>query len=206
MSSDPHVPFPSHAGSDGLYREVTDFAADAPGWAHALAEHGTGGGPLVLAAVLAVACWRVRRAGPRVLARALLGPVAVAVAYGLSETVKLVVRQERPCRAVADAAPAIAPCPAPGDWSFPSNHATVAAAAAVAVVLVWRTAGRLVLPLAALTAFSRVFLGVHYPHDVVAGALLGAAVVPLVAWAAVRPAAVLVERVRVRLGRTEPVP
>jgi undecaprenyl-diphosphatase len=187
-----------------LYRGVTDFAHDTPGWARALAEYGTEGGLLVLVALLAAACWRVRRAEPRTLARALLGGSAVVVAYGVSEAVKLVVREERPCRAVTGATAPIVPCPEPGDWSFPSNHATIAVAAAVAVVLVWRAAAWLALPLAALTAFSRVFVGVHYPHDVAAGALLGAAVVLLVTRSAAEPASVLADRVRARLGRTGP--
>ncbi|WP_410537285.1 phosphatase PAP2 family protein [Streptomyces sp. KL2] len=187
-----------------LYRGVTDFARDTPGWAHSLAEYGTEGGLLVLLALLAAACWRVRRAEPGVLARALLGGAAVAVAYGASEAVKLTVREERPCRAVAGAPAPIAPCPEPGDWSFPSNHATIAAAAAVAVVLAWRATAWLVLPLAALTAFSRVFIGVHYPHDVAAGALLGAAAVLLVTRSAAGPATVLTDRVRAGLGRAGP--
>ncbi|GAA2413454.1 phosphatase PAP2 family protein [Streptomyces glaucosporus] len=209
MSSDPHSGLPGapRGGlSDDLYREVTDFAHDTPGWVHALAEYGTEGGLLVLLAVLAAACWRVRRAEPRTLARALLGPVAVAVAYGASETVKLVVREDRPCRAVAGAAAPVAPCPGPGDWSFPSNHATIALASAVAVAVVWRTAAWLVLPLAALTAFSRVFVGAHYPHDVAAGAVLGTAVALLVTRTAVGPAAVLADRARARLVRTSPAP
>lgn len=203
MSSD--LQYTSGDGpSGGLYRDVTDFAHDTPGWVHALAEYGTEGGLLVLLALLALACWRLRRAEPRTLAPALLGLPAVAVAYGISETVKLVVREERPCRAVAGATAPVAPCPEPGDWSFPSNHATIAAATAVAVVLVWRATAWVVLPLAVLTAFSRVFVGVHYPHDVAAGVALGAVVVPLVVWVAVRPATALAARVRARAGHTSP--
>lgn len=199
MSSDLHSGL-----HDDLYRDVTDFAHDTPGWVHALAEYGTEGGILILLALLAAACWRVRRARARTFARALLGPVGVAVAYGVSETVKLLVREERPCRAVVGAAVPIAPCPESGDWSFPSNHATIALGSAVAVVLAWRAMAWVVLPLAILTAFSRVFIGVHYPHDVVAGAVLGTVVVLSVTWVAARPAAVLADRVRARLGHTSP--
>ena len=65
--------------------------------------------------------------------------------------------------------------------SFPSGHATTSAAGAVALALLvgralpWLvTAGLGVL--AAAIAFSRVYVGVHYPLDVLAGAALGAAV------------------------------
>lgn len=61
----------------------------------------------------------------------------------------------------------------PATHSFPSGHATVAFACATALAF---AVPRLRLPLfvlAALIAFSRVYVGVHYPLDVLAGALLG---------------------------------
>ena len=76
-----------------------------------------------------------------------------------------------------DAATPLVACPPHGDWSFPSNHATIAGAAAVALALAWRGTPWLTAPLALLMAFSRVFVGVHYPHDVrSAGLALGALV------------------------------
>ncbi len=90
----------------------------------------------------------------------------------------------------------IAACPPQGDWSFPSNHATIAAASAAAIVVAWRVMAPLVLPLAALMAFSRVFVGVHYPHDVAAGFLLGVVVAPLVGLVLVRVLRPLVESLR----------
>lgn len=62
------------------------------------------------------------------------------------------------------------------DPSFPSDHAIGAFALAFGIWLYDRTIGTVLLVLAALLAFSRVYVGTHYPGDVVAGALLGIAV------------------------------
>ncbi|WP_033310371.1 phosphatase PAP2 family protein [Streptomyces iakyrus] len=165
-----------------LYRDITDFAHDTPNWV----QHGAGiwteAGLLVFAGLFATAWWRARRGSPRAFAIAALAPLATAVAYVCSETLKSAVAEERPCRAVAGAAASLAACPPHGDWSFPSNHATIAGAAAVSLALVRRALLWLTAPLALLMAFSRVFVGVHYPHDVIAGLALGT----LVALVAVR--------------------
>jgi undecaprenyl-diphosphatase len=62
------------------------------------------------------------------------------------------------------------------DASFPSDHATAAFAIAIAVLLRDRRWGLVVLALAAVLAAGRVALGVHYPSDVLGGAVLGGAV------------------------------
>jgi len=61
----------------------------------------------------------------------------------------------------------------PTDSSFPSNPATVGFSLTVAVWLYHRRLGALLLALATLFGLSRVYCGVHYPSDIVAGALLG---------------------------------
>ncbi|MFC5448562.1 undecaprenyl-diphosphatase [Paenibacillus aestuarii] len=61
----------------------------------------------------------------------------------------------------------------PANASFPSDHATGAFVIATAIWLFRRKAGRVWLALAACIAISRVWTGVHYPADVLAGALLG---------------------------------
>lgn len=166
--------------SADLYREITDFAAGTPSWVHSAAEVGTDAGLLLFAVLFVAGWWRARGRDARAMGLALAAPVAVVAAYLVSEVSKSFVQEERPCRAVAGAVH-IAACPAPGDWSFPSNHATIAAASAAAIVVAWRVMAPLVLPLAALMAFSRVFVGVHYPHDVAAGFVVGVAVAPAVA-------------------------
>jgi undecaprenyl-diphosphatase len=78
-----------------------------------------------------------------------------------------------------------APIAQPHDGSFPSGHAAgsfcVAVFLALTIPAVWkgsrssaRVLAALALAIAALIAFSRVYLGAHFPSDVLAGALLGA--------------------------------
>lgn len=69
----------------------------------------------------------------------------------------------------------------PGDGSFPSGHAATAFAAAGVVAIRYPALRIPLLVLAAVIALSRVYLGVHYPIDVVAGAALGL----VIAWATV---------------------
>jgi undecaprenyl-diphosphatase len=61
------------------------------------------------------------------------------------------------------------------DPSFPSDHATAAFAIAFAVLMFDRLAGALFLAAATLIGLGRVIVGVHYPGDVLAGALVGLA-------------------------------
>jgi undecaprenyl-diphosphatase len=67
------------------------------------------------------------------------------------------------------------------DPSFPSDHATAAFAIAVALFLRHRKAGWLALGLATVVSIARVAVGTHYPADIAAGALIGAAAA-LVFW------------------------
>ncbi|MCI2421194.1 phosphatase PAP2 family protein [Saccharopolyspora sp. K220] len=156
------------------YRAVTGLAHDAPAWVQGLADIATEAVLLVLAALVAVNLWRTWRADRRARVFAFAAPVSTVLAYAMSEFTKILVEQERPCRAVRNIAATIAECPEPGDWSLPSNHATIAAAAAVGLAVAWRRLAVVAVVLAVLESFLRVFVGVHYPHDVVAGLLLGA--------------------------------
>lgn len=178
-----------------LYREATELAAASPPWLQQLVEVGTEAGLGVFAVFFLAAWWRSRPLSDRTQALALLAPVATVVAYLASEAVKLVVREDRPCRTVPGVRP-IAACPGVGDWSLPSNHAAIAGAAVATVAFAWRVLAVAVLPAALLLASSRVFVGVHYPHDVVVGLLVGAAVAGLAVAALAWPAARTVTRLR----------
>jgi len=102
----------------------------------------------------------------------LLGPIAI----GLNFAVKLIVRRPRP---VLEGLPPLGG--APSSLSFPSAHATASFACATYMTRIAPEAAVLFL-LAAAIAACRPYLGMHYPSDVLAGAILGAAlglVVPL---------------------------
>jgi len=65
------------------------------------------------------------------------------------------------------------------DGSFPSDHAAAAFAIAAVLFAVHRRLGAVALLAAALMSVARVYVGVHYPGDVLAGALVGVAVAAL---------------------------
>ena len=73
----------------------------------------------------------------------------------------------------------------PTDSSFPSNSVTVVFGLAFAIFMVNRKVGGWLLFLASLHAFSRVYVGVHYPFDVLAGAV-GGIIIALLVTRAVR--------------------
>lgn len=65
--------------------------------------------------------------------------------------------------------------PPPGEYSFPSGHTLNGFTAAVTVFCYYKSAGIAALVLAAAIAFSRMYLFVHYPTDILGGVALGVA-------------------------------
>ncbi|WP_019816338.1 phosphatase PAP2 family protein [Saccharomonospora saliphila] len=209
-----------------LYRAVVSFADSLPGLVQTSAVIFTEAGVVVLGILMVLRFWHARAEKATRMGPALLAPVATVVAYAVSESVKSVLEQDRPCRAVPGAVSPLADCPSFGDWSFPSNHATIAGAAATAVLLSRRPGrsatgdgsgtrlwiGPFAVCLGALVACSRVFVGVHYPHDVLTGFLLGTAIAACVLTYAAPTSGALVRRWRKRpsghtlLGSGPPVP
>ena len=135
---------------------------------------------------LAAAAGMAAFGGPPGRRAALSGLTAVAVtATVINVGVKPVARRRRPDRTAYDI-PAARQVPMPLSRSFPSGHSAAAFAFAGG-------AGRIVpavsLPLhglAAAVGYSRVHTGVHYPLDVVVGAVIGASLSQVSSWALTR--------------------
>ncbi|MBZ4017074.1 bifunctional phosphatase PAP2/diacylglycerol kinase family protein [Streptomyces purpurogeneiscleroticus] len=104
---------------------------------------------------------------------ALRGVASLAVASLTVNTLgKRSVRRDRP---ILDAVPVIRQLTRqPFTTSFPSGHAASAVAFATGVAFENKWWGLALAPVAGAVAFSRIYTGVHYPGDVLAGAALGA--------------------------------
>ncbi len=101
--------------------------------------------------------------------------IAIGVAVGLNDFICHAILKEsfgriRPCQAF-DLPHAIYNCST--SFSFPSNHASNSFALATLIALLNRNIAPLTFTLAGLVSISRVYLGVHYPTDILAGAVCG---------------------------------
>ena len=96
--------------------------------------------------------------------------IAISLASLAAEVVKVLVDRQRPNISLSDVNTIIT---ASGP-SFPSAHASRASAVAILFALRWsKAAGIVAFSVATLIAVSRVFLGLHWPSDIAAGAFFG---------------------------------
>lgn len=105
-----------------------------------------------------------KKAGLLVLIGLLLG---VIIGNGI---LKNLVMRSRPCWINTDFNLLIAN---PKDYSFPSGHALSSTIAATVITLYRKKWGIIVIPIAALMAFSRLYLYVHFPTDILGGIVMG---------------------------------
>jgi undecaprenyl-diphosphatase len=141
---------------------------------------------IALAAVLAF------RAHRPVLPTAALVAGTVWGADLVTLALKRLTGRERPYETVLEPDPLVR---ADLGLSFPSGHAATSFAGAVLLAYLFRRLAPALLLLATLVAYSRVYVGVHYPADVLAGAAVGTLVALVV---------IAVVRLRPRIGAGPP--
>ena len=155
------------------YRDVYSFQTST-GWLHGVMRWDAKWGVVVFAVLLLVG-WFVARRSQDALRRvsfAVWAALAVVAAVAIAQPINHLVKRVRPEYAlhlpslVAHA----------NDYGFPSDHATAVGACAAGLWFVNRWLGGIATLLALILAFSRVYIGVHYPGDVAGGLALGAVV------------------------------
>jgi len=165
-----------------LFLSVNDFARSTP-WLQGPATLVAGYGLVVFAALLLAGWWIARRDGdPIRMAAAVWAPLGTLLAVAVNQPIVALVHEQRPYDALTGILVLATPTTDPG---FPSDHATAAGAVMAGLFLVNRTLGWIAALAAAAMVFSRVYIAAHYPLDVAAGLLLGAAVT-LLGWILVR--------------------
>lgn len=126
--------------------------------------------PLLLLACLALLIWGGKKGRIAVLVLILSIALADMVSH---EVIKPLFGRLRPCVALEGVRMLMGK---KTSLSFPSNHAANITAAAVVISYYYRRVTGLMVAMALMIGFSRIYVGVHYPSDVAAGALLGGAV------------------------------
>ena len=170
-----------HRLDDRLLSDVNDLARHT-GWLHGIVLGYATYGLVVFAALLLAGLWLRRADSDRALAAAGWAPLAVLLAVGLNQPLVSAFAEPRPYTSHHGL---LVLAQRSTDFSFPSDHAVMAGAAAAALWLVARVLGALATVAAVLMAFSRVYIAAHYPWDVVVGLVVGA-LVALLGWLLLR--------------------
>ncbi|MEU2333289.1 phosphatase PAP2 family protein [Streptomyces sp. NPDC006654] len=170
----------SNPDVDLLY-DINGLAKDAPHWFDRVMEFVGEYGLLVAMVLLVVWCWwTVRRRGnedaPATLAALVWAPLAAALAVLVNVPIRGFVERPRPFLTHQGLDVLVS---GKTDYSFVSDHATITMAMGVGLFVAHRRFGLVGIVLALAEGFCRVYMGVHYPTDVVGGFALGTAVVLL---------------------------
>ncbi|TWV52791.1 phosphatase PAP2 family protein [Streptomyces misionensis] len=166
-----------------LLYDINGLAKDAPHWFDRIMEFVGEYGLLLAMVLLVVWCWwSVRRRGTEDTASSMAALVWAPLAAGIAVLVNIPIRGfvERP-RPFVDHQGLDVLVAGKTDFSFVSDHATLTMALGVGLFVANRKFGIVGIGLALLEGFCRVFMGVHYPTDVIGGFALGTAVTLLLA-------------------------
>lgn len=164
---------PMMSGDSHDFRVVNDFARDTA-WLHGFMEFVAKDGIFLLGLALLAGWWLGRRSdSPRRVALAVWAALSALVSVALVQPISSAADEQRPFVALPHVLQLISHA---SDAGFPSDHATAAGAVAAGLFFVsWRL-GAVTTLWALIVAFSRVYVGVHFPQDVAAGLALGAVV------------------------------
>ncbi|MEP6598323.1 MAG: phosphatase PAP2 family protein [Actinomycetota bacterium] len=195
------MPYPladRYLGDAGDFLLINNFARHT-GWLHGTMSFYAKDG-VALFAVLIIAGWWLarRRSDSSQLAAVAWAALGTLAAVAINQPIVNAVHEARPYTAIPDVLVLISRST---DYGFPSDHATMAGAVATGLLYVDRKLGILSWCAAVLLAFSRIYVGAHYPHDVAAGLALGAAVILIgrvVAQPALTAAVTTLARTRLR--------
>ena len=177
------LPLQGHLPGDASwFLKVNSFARHTPALHTAFVSYAKYG--MALFALLLLASWWLARGARDVsrVAAALWAPLGALLALALNQPLVNGFQEPRPYATLPHVLLLVSHS---SDYSFPSDHAVMAGAVAAGVLLANRRLGVVACLAALLMAFARVYVGAHYPGDVLVGLLVGA-IVTVVAFAALR--------------------
>jgi undecaprenyl-diphosphatase len=158
---------------NSLFRWINRLA-NRTGWAHGFFTSYAKFGIVLFAVLLAAAYLDGRQHDDlHAVAGSVWAAGAALIALGIGQLIGGAIDRARPYEAMTGVHLLVDKTT---DFSFPSDHATAAGAVAVGLLLTNRRWGILAAVLAIVMAFTRVYVGAHYPGDVIAGLALGGAV------------------------------